>query len=124
MSGRAFEYLLSPPQQRRECVRVNDLFAVVRAACTTTEVLSEPRRLDHAVGFWQIFGQVRDHSYVPQALRLRRHCRVGERRHPERMISESIRDRRGTIVGEVSYKGHRYPAEIIAHCVWLYHRSH
>jgi putative transposase len=37
------------------------------------------------------------------------------------MISESIR-RRGTIVGEVSYKGHRYPAEIIAHCVWLYHR--
>jgi putative transposase len=21
-------------------------------------------------------------------------------------------------VGEVSYKGHRYPAEIIAHCVW------
>jgi putative transposase len=24
-------------------------------------------------------------------------------------------------VGEVSYKGHRYPAEIIAHCVWLYH---
>ena len=27
----------------------------------------------------------------------------------------------GAIVGEVSYKGHRYPAEIIAHCVWLYH---
>ena len=27
------------------------------------------------------------------------------------MISESIR-RRGVIVGEVSYKGHRYPAEI------------
>ena len=21
-----------------------------------------------------------------------------------------------------SYKGHRYPGEIIAHCVWLYHR--
>jgi putative transposase len=20
------------------------------------------------------------------------------------------------------YKGHRYPAEIISHCVWLYHR--
>ena len=37
------------------------------------------------------------------------------------MISESIRNRR-TIVGEVSYKGHLYPAEIIAHCVWLYHR--
>ena len=37
------------------------------------------------------------------------------------MISESIR-RRGIIVGEVSYKGHRYPAEIIAHWVWLYHR--
>src|SRR6478672_1111008 len=28
----------------------------------------------------------------------------------------------GTIVREVSYKGHRYPAEIIAHCMWLYHR--
>ena len=25
-------------------------------------------------------------------------------------------------MGEVSYKGHRYQAEIIAHCVWLYHR--
>ena len=25
-------------------------------------------------------------------------------------------------MGEVSYKGPRYPAEIIAHCVWLYHR--
>ena len=25
-------------------------------------------------------------------------------------------------MGEVSYKGHRYPVEIIAHCVWLYHR--
>ena len=25
-------------------------------------------------------------------------------------------------MGEVSYKGHRYPAEIIAHCVWLYYR--
>jgi transposase-like protein len=37
------------------------------------------------------------------------------------MISESIRPR-GIIVGEVSYKGHRYPAEIIAHCVWLCHR--
>ncbi|MFJ4519264.1 IS6 family transposase, partial [Streptomyces sp. NPDC088816] len=21
-----------------------------------------------------------------------------------------------------SYKGHRYPVEIISHCVWLYHR--
>ena len=25
-------------------------------------------------------------------------------------------------MGEVSYQGHRFPAEIIAHCVWLYHR--
>ena len=25
-------------------------------------------------------------------------------------------------MGDVWYKGHRYPAEIIAHCVWLYHR--
>ena len=23
---------------------------------------------------------------------------------------------------DVRYKGHRYPAEIIAHCVWLCHR--
>jgi putative transposase len=37
------------------------------------------------------------------------------------MISESIGNRRA-IVGEVSYKGHRCPAEIITHCVWLYHR--
>jgi putative transposase len=37
------------------------------------------------------------------------------------MISESIR-RRGVSVGEVSYKGRRYPAVIIAHCVWRYHR--
>jgi putative transposase len=21
-----------------------------------------------------------------------------------------------------SYRGHRYPAEVISHCVWLYHR--
>jgi putative transposase len=40
---------------------------------------------------------------------------------PKWMISESIR-RRGISVGEVSYRGRRYPAEIIAHCVWLYHR--
>jgi transposase-like protein len=26
------------------------------------------------------------------------------------------------IAASSSYKGHRYPAEIIAHCVWLYHR--
>ncbi|HZE14536.1 MAG TPA: hypothetical protein VE197_01850 [Mycobacterium sp.] len=25
-------------------------------------------------------------------------------------------------MGEVSYKGHRYPTEIIARCVWRYHR--
>ncbi|MFD3622967.1 IS6 family transposase, partial [Streptomyces sp. NPDC058676] len=22
----------------------------------------------------------------------------------------------------MSYKGHRYPVEVISHCVWLYHR--
>ncbi|MDQ1051537.1 transposase-like protein [Streptomyces sp. V4I2] len=22
----------------------------------------------------------------------------------------------------LSYKGHRYPVEVISHCVWLYHR--
>jgi putative transposase len=25
-------------------------------------------------------------------------------------------------VGAPSYKGFRFPAEIISHCVWLYHR--
>jgi putative transposase len=25
--------------------------------------------------------------------------------------------------GTPSYNGYRYPAEIIGHCVWLYHRS-
>jgi putative transposase len=25
-------------------------------------------------------------------------------------------------VGARSYKGFRFPAEIISHCVWLYHR--
>src|SRR4051812_39143529 len=30
----------------------------------------------------------------------------------------------GLFVGAVpvSYRGYRYPAEVIAHCVWLYHR--
>jgi hypothetical protein len=28
----------------------------------------------------------------------------------------------GDQLGEVLYQGRRYPAEIIAHCVWLYHR--
>jgi transposase-like protein len=37
------------------------------------------------------------------------------------MISESIRNRRDHR-GRGVYKGHRYPAEIIAHCVWRYHR--
>ncbi|MGH3885168.1 MAG: hypothetical protein ACRDSZ_01135 [Pseudonocardiaceae bacterium] len=26
------------------------------------------------------------------------------------------------VVSSSLYKGHRYPAEIISHCVWLYHR--
>ena len=38
------------------------------------------------------------------------------------MISESIRNRRDHRGRGVVYKGHRFPAEIIAHCVWLYHR--
>ena len=31
---------------------------------------------------------------------------------------------RGSLVPSAppSYKGHRYPAEVIAHCVWLYFR--
>ncbi|GGT76286.1 hypothetical protein GCM10010207_86450 [Streptomyces atratus] len=47
----------------------------------------------------------------------------------------TLADRRGLIFGEVlsgrgllvssvspSYRGHRYPVEIISYCVWLYHR--
>jgi hypothetical protein len=40
-----------------------------------------------------------------------------------------VLDRRGDRVVEhgfvdvtPSYKGHRFPVEIISHCVWLYHR--
>jgi putative transposase len=25
-------------------------------------------------------------------------------------------------IASLSYKGHRYPAEVISHCVWLYFR--
>ncbi len=44
-----------------------------------------------------------------------RHCQVGE-------LAWSLP--RSVVVTAASslYKGHRYPAEIIAHCVWLYHR--
>ncbi|WP_202469305.1 IS6 family transposase [Streptomyces sp. SID2888] len=40
------------------------------------------------------------------------------------MILELIGPGRGSFVSSVSpsYKGHRYPVEIISHCVWLYFR--
>ncbi|WP_371101158.1 IS6 family transposase [Streptomyces sp. PU_AKi4] len=40
------------------------------------------------------------------------------------MILKLIVPGRGSLVASAppSYKGHRYPVEIIAHCVWLYHR--
>ena len=41
------------------------------------------------------------------------HCHVGERGRPGRI--------RG-VTTTPSYKGHRYPVEIINHCVWLYFR--
>ena len=41
-----------------------------------------------------------------------RHCHVGECGRPGRI--------RGVTTATPSYKGHRYPVEIINHCVWLY----
>jgi putative transposase len=40
------------------------------------------------------------------------------------MILELVVPGRGSLVSSASpsYKGHRYPVEVIAHCVWLYHR--
>ena len=43
-----------------------------------------------------------------------RHCQVGE-------FAWSL-PRSVVVTAASSYKGHRYPPEIIAHCVWLYHR--
>ena len=42
------------------------------------------------------------------------HCHVGECRRPGRIG--------GVSTARASYKGHRYPVEIINHCVWLYFR--
>ena len=42
------------------------------------------------------------------------HCHVGECRRPGRIG--------GVSTATASYKGHRYPVEIINHCVWLYFR--
>ena len=42
------------------------------------------------------------------------HCHVGECRCPGRIG--------GVSTATASYKGHRYPVEIINHCVWLYFR--
>ncbi|MFF4148504.1 IS6 family transposase, partial [Streptomyces sp. NPDC001698] len=40
------------------------------------------------------------------------------------MIFVEVVSRRELLVSSVSpsYRGHRYPVEIISHCVWLYHR--
>jgi putative transposase len=40
------------------------------------------------------------------------------------MLSGLIMVGGGQSVGSASpsYRGHRYPAEVISHCVWLYHR--
>ena len=46
--------------------------------------------------------------------RFERHCHVGECGRPGRI--------RGVTTATPSYKGHRYPVEIINHCVWLYFR--
>ncbi len=45
---------------------------------------------------------------------MRRHCHVGEGGRPGSIG--------GVSTATPSYKGHRYPVEIINHCVWLYFR--
>jgi hypothetical protein len=42
------------------------------------------------------------------------HCHVGECGRPGRIG--------GVTTATPSYKGHRYPVEIVNHCVWLYFR--
>ena len=42
------------------------------------------------------------------------HCHVSERWRPGKIG--------GVRTATASYKGHRYPVEIINHCVWLYFR--
>jgi hypothetical protein len=44
---------------------------------------------------------------------------VAERCRAEDELAGRIRE--GGDVVPLSYKGHRFPAEVIAHCVWLYH---
>lgn len=38
------------------------------------------------------------------------------------MIICLIRSSEGLVVDAPSYRGFRFPPEVIAHCVWLYHR--
>ena len=57
------------------------------------------------------------HPGTPMALApvaYRRHCHVSERWRPGKIG--------GVRTATASYKGHRYPVEIINHCVWLYFR--
>ena len=51
----------------------------------------------------------------PVSPRRYRHCQVGE-------FAWSLPRSAVVTAASSSYKGHRYPPEIIAHCVWLYHR--
>jgi hypothetical protein len=51
---------------------------------------------------------------IPTACLFAGHCHVGECRRPGRIG--------GVSTATASYKGHRYPVEIINHCVWLYFR--
>ena len=51
----------------------------------------------------------------PVSPRWYRHCQVGE-------FAWSLPRSAVVTAASSSYKGHRYPPEIIAHCVWLYHR--
>ena len=88
--------------------------------------------IQHHLGGWQGFmcGPYSAHSPFAQfrqfavlavawtiadlAGRSMRHCHVGECGRPGRI--------RGVTTATPSYKGHRYPVEIINHCVWLYFR--
>ena len=100
----------SPPLELHIDQVADVVLADAPAQCSGVQ-LAHPRR--HA------FRQRRNHIGAPANLaahehHLSGHCHVGECRRPGRIG--------GVSTATASYKGHRYPVEIINHCVWLYFR--
>ena len=73
-------------------------------ASARSEVLGGAHALLHLIDFDEPFGYS-----VVEAMACGRHCHVGECRRPGRIG--------GVSTATASYKGHRYPVEIINHCV-------